>query len=70
MALWSDYPKFGENYEYISDFYTLNLNQNPNFDYFQVYTFHQVCYQGIVKATVFCKLQDLKFKISEGFTIP
>ena len=28
--------------------------------------FHQVWYQGIVKATVFFRLQDLKFKISEG----
>ena len=28
--------------------------------------FHQVCYQGIVKATVFYRLQGLKSKISEG----
>ena len=28
--------------------------------------FHQVWYQGIVKAIVFRVLEDLKFKISEG----
>ena len=31
-----------------------------------LYGFHQVWYQGIVKATVFGVFEDLKFKISEG----
>ena len=34
--------------------------------YVSTYGFHQVWYQGIVKATVSGVFEDLKFKISEG----